>query len=334
MGKLTIRKLQKVGKSSYSLVLPKYWINRLNVGPQDPIAVEDYIDELRIRPASSKTSAGTADLKIELKVKSEEDFEKISRKVISAYLAGCNVITLKTDSERLPLSLKDNLKNLVSELAIGLEVIEEGKRTIKFQEIVSNPTLNFDGIVRRMYNISLDMLNLGIKSFIEKSYEDAQSVIKADVDVDKFYLYGIRAINNAAENSSFLREIGFAKPSELLIAKSILKSIERIADHAVSISKLVFMNLQINGEELKFIEDQSQEALKIYSAAYESVMMVNEDTANRVISQTNRFVGELSNHHTQGHTIAVLEHLVRIAEYSADIGENIIDLIVSRAISI
>lgn len=305
MGKLTIRKLQKVGKSSYSLVLPKHWINRLNIGPQDPIAVEDYIDELRIRPASSKTSAGTADLTIELK--SEEDFEKVSRKLISAYLAGCGVITLKTDSERLPLSLKDNLKNLVSEFTIGLEVIEEGKRTIKFQEIVSNPTLNFDGIVRRMYNISLDMLNLGIKSFIENSYEDAQSVIKADVDVDKFYLYGIRAINNAAENSSFLREIGFAKPSELLIAKSILKSIERIADHAVSISKLVFMNLQINGEDLKFIEDQSQQALKIYSAAYESIMMINEDAANRVISETNRFVGELSNHHIQGHAITVLE---------------------------
>ncbi|MGC8557961.1 MAG: PhoU domain-containing protein [Nitrososphaeria archaeon] len=330
MGKLTIRKLQKVGKSSYSLILPKYWINRLNIGPQDPIAVEDYIDELRIRPASSKTSAGTTDLTIELK--SEEDFEKVSRKVISAYLAGCNVITLKADSERLPLSLKDNLKNLVSEFTIGLEVIEEGKRTIKFQEIVSNPTLNFDGIVRRMYNISLDMLNLGIKSFIENSYEDAQSVIKADVDVDKFYLYGIRAINNAAENSSFLREIGFAKPGELLIAKSILKSIERIADHAVSISKLVFMNLQINEEDLKFIEDQSQQALKIYSAAYESIMMVNEDIANSVISETNRFVGKLSNHHIQGHAITVLEHLIRIAEYSADIGENIIDLIVSRSI--
>ncbi len=118
--------------------------------------------------------------------------------------------------------------------------------------------------------------------------------------------------------------MGIERPEETLILKSILKSIERIADHAVSIAKLVTGKFSFE----QFPEEMGMRAIKIFDRAFESLITLDEIKANSLIQENHGYVEEMA----RAPYNMLPEHLVRIAEYSSDICENVIDLKVSRKI--
>ncbi|MEM0146232.1 MAG: phosphate uptake regulator PhoU [Conexivisphaerales archaeon] len=320
MGKTVTRKIQKVGNGSYSFVIPKSWIKRNGVKPQDIITVEEMDYALVIRPAMSRPAMSNLSIDI---FTDNANLDLTIREVLSAYLDGCTLVNIQSKEQLVPDFIQ-KLRQSVIELTIGLEVVDESRTGITLQEIVSKPVMNFNGIANRMYRITLDMLKVSIRAVLERSEEDAESVIRTDVDVDKFYLYGIRTLNMTINDRVLMKEIGVERPEEALIMKSILKSIERIADHAVSISRLVVNKFPINEF---FSEKMGMKSVKAFDKAFESLITLDEIKANNLILENRNTVKEMVSTYTM-----LTEHLVRIVEYSSDICENVIDLKISRKI--
>ncbi|MCL4343632.1 MAG: phosphate uptake regulator PhoU [Nitrososphaerota archaeon] len=322
MVRAVVRRIQKVGNASYSVIVPKSWVKKSGIKPQDLITIEESDDLLIIRPAMPKSPQANMSLDI---LVDNNSLDLATREVLSAYLDGCMTINVLSREEQMTPDFIQRLKQSVLELTIGLEVVDESRAGITFQEIFSKPVMNFNGIANRMYRIALEMLKMSINAVTEGSKEDAESVIRADVDVDKFYLYGIRTLNLAINDKPLMDEMGIERPEETLVLKSILKSIERIADHAVSISKLVTGRIRINGG---FSEEIGMKAVKIFDMVFESLITMDEIKANSLIAGNRSYVEEIS----KAPYSMLTEHLVRIAEYSSDICENVIDLKVSRKI--
>jgi phosphate uptake regulator len=328
MSEGSVRKIQFTGKSSFSLNVPKDWVKRVGLRAQDSVVVMEEGNSLVVTPLSRLEARGP---QIDLFVDTP-DPERGVRRVISAYLTGCEIIRILPRDGRLAVDYKESLKDAVGRRTIGFEVIEDSLKELTFQALVTRPQVDIFAIVRRMYIISSNMLSDGLASLLQGDREEASSVVKADDDVDRFNFYASRALNQAVENHSLLRETGLQYRSEAVTAKTILKSIERVADHAVSIASLTGKVSQIGGVDAERLRDELSTVSRIYEQSVSSFLNMNAIEAEQLLDQHGQLKeGRLRMRNEFGGSAGlVMEHLQRVSDYSADICEAVVDIAVAR----
>ncbi|MEM0117751.1 MAG: phosphate uptake regulator PhoU [Conexivisphaerales archaeon] len=324
----TVRKIQFTGRSSFSLNLPKSWVEEVGLKPQDSVVISEEGNSLIVTPLRSADVGGH---QVDLLVDSS-NVDRGIRKVISAYLAGCEIIRIIPSEGRLGLEYKDSLKDAISKRTIGFEVTEDSLKELTFQALVARPQVDIFSTVRRMFIISSNMLNDAVASLLHSDTEEAASVVKADDDVDRFNFYAIRALNQAVENPTLLKDTGLKYRSEAVTAKTILKSIERIADHAVAIASLAGKIPQLSSEDSEFLRRESTLVSKAFEESISSFLNLDMYAAETLLdenkrSDEDRLTAKIKLGPSAG---LVLEHLHRVADYSSDICEAVIDIIVAR----
>jgi len=140
------------------------------------------------------------------------------------------------------------------------------------------------------------------------------------------------------ENAILMRELGLKSTRECLGYRLIIKSIERVADHAVSIAEQIpLIKLPSDSKIIDKISKMGELALKIYENAILSLFRSNIKQANKVITEVGVisriekelvrmiFEARLDTETAIGLRL-VIESLKRIAEYGADIAEIVINL--------
>ncbi len=324
MAKKIVRKIQKIGNSSYALVLPKEWVRELKIDKSGSLFIEVEGPKLIISP--SENVFETEKFKFNIEVSDSDKASLISRIFISAYLLGAKFITIKSKEGKLRQTLKEELKKLAKELMIGIEVTEESAESITFQELVYWPSVNLNALIRRMHNIALSMIRDSYTAILKDDLEIKLSVISSDSEVDRFYFYGVRVLNGILYNEDMLKSFGLKRYAHVLISKSLIKSIERIADHAVSIASSGVV-LKNNGTE--FIDQIYKQVTEVFEAIYEVLLYKDRIKANEIIEKVEKIRENISKANTNAPK-DVLEHFERIAEYTSDIAENIIDYSVSE----
>lgn len=314
MTKTSIRRVQRVGSSSYSVVLPKEWVERAGLGPQSSVIIEDRGWELAVLPGHGGDQRPS--LGYEIKVSERTDEEMAVRMMLSAYLAGADVISATSEEGALPVAIKSALKEAMSRYAIGFEVVEESMKGISFQELAGSPTISYRDLLKRMHKITEEMLRASLRA-VKGDREASGFVQDSDSEVDRFYLYGMRALVVSLRDSRAASRFGVERPEELVIVRGILKSIERIADHAVALASLC-CRLKRPPE----IGELERMALEAFNLAYRASSELDMESASAVFSLVKRVrgLGE------EGEGALVLEHVKRVVEYSADIAEGAIDM--------
>lgn len=328
MSKGSIRKIQFTGRSSFSLNLPKSWVQEVGLKPQDSVVITEEGNSLIVTPLASSTAGGH---QIDLFVDSV-NVERGIRKVISAYLAGCEIIRIIPKEGRLGLDYKDRLKDAIEKRTIGFEVTEDSLKELTFQALVTRPQVDIFSTARRMFIISSNMLNDSVSALLNSDAEEAASVIKADDDIDRFNFYAIRTLNQAVENPTLLREIGLKYRSEAIMVKTILKSIERVADHAVSIAELSgkLTPMQIGEKEL--VRQEAAVASRSYEDAVSSFLKLDSNAAEELLDGFGKLKENRLDIRSKAapYMSLIMEHLNRVTDYSSDICEAVIDIVVAR----
>jgi len=326
MAKKILRRIQKIGNSSYAIVLPKNWIKDLKLEKSDHLAVELEGSKLSIYP-SHKVSE-KEELEYTIKVSEDEKVSLIIRMFISAYLLGARSIKVEAKEKKLPATLKDELKKYARDIMIGIEVVEESLEKITFQELVSWPSMNLFGLIRRMHSIAMNMVKDSYSALINDDDDIRESVVSSDTEVDKFYFYGIRVLNEVVYNRDMLQSFGLTRDVHILISKSLLKNIERIADHAVSIASI--RGFSISESDRRKLQALYEKVLSFFEKSYEALVSQDKFKANEIIDYVQEIRKEMENYSSILQN--VIEHFERIAEYTSDIAENIIDYSVSNEV--
>ena len=140
------------------------------------------------------------------------------------------------------------------------------------------------------------------------------------------------------------KEMGLMSPRECLGYRLIVKSIERIADHAARIADIILsLNLsKINSNLLKDISSIAERSYAIYQEAINSLYKLDIKQANDSIMKVKELTGmeedlaeRIFKLRLDVETITglrlILESLRRIAEYAADIAEIVINLAIKPA---
>ena len=332
------RKLQLTGGSTYVVSLPKKWIGDLKMKIGDEVT-------LIKNPNNSITLLSTMDefeaKKSIIEISKDDSEESLKRKIIAIYLAGYKIIEIRSKGIKIQPTHARVIRELARSSMIGTEIVESSSESIMIQILTRLPELSFDVALRRMHLMASNMHREAMDALEKMDKEAAEEVIKMDDEVDRFSLYMLRTLSQAVQNGEILLEIGLKKPSDCLGYRTVIKCIERIADHSVLIAKRIkFLQSPIDKKILQSITQLSSDSLNIFENSIVALTKSDYSLAEKVADQAanavqneKEFMSNLKESTNSSVIKFVLEDIRRTIEYSTDIAEVVINENIRSVIS-
>ncbi len=332
-----VRKIQFTGRSTYILSLPKRWMSEMHLKAGDPVTiVRESNNSLSIIPNAERRPNSANE--VTAMVSQNESGSSLKRKVVSMYLAGYNIMHLKSKTGRINPSQRDSVREVVRRNLVGTEIIADASDLIIIQVLLSIPELSIDSAVRRMFLISTAMHTDAMASLAELNHELAATIIKSDDEVDRFSMYILRNLVIALEQN-MLQDIGLKGISDCLSYRVVVRSIERVADHAAGIAnKCLKIDGKIPKEVIQKIDNMSRLSLKLLNDSVEAFLRRDYNLADNIVEKTedvrsveNEIIKLIeraktpSNDQYQSINLnikLILEDLRRTAEHASDIAES------------
>ena len=222
---------------------------------------------------------------------------------------------------------------------MGVEIIEESSGGILTQCLSGYVDLPLKKALERMAIIAGGMLSDSVAVLQSGNRGLAEEVIERDDEVDRFYHFLLRQLNIAVRDRSVIQEIGLGSTRDCLGYRLVVKSAERVADHAAGIASQA-EGLQVMSEaNVRKILDMTTMARKVFDGSITALLRLDGKMAEDAIAKTKEVVqieGKLSTEALSpkmtGAQVAsvklMLEGIRRSAEYGSDIAEVAIDLTV------
>lgn len=225
---MEIRKIQKTGGKSFSITLPKNWINENSIKNKDKIKIKKYKNLLIISPLKKIDFDKFVSVKID-----NFSRKQIFREIIGYYLSGVENIIIK--SEKITYQQRSAVREISYKL-IGCECLEGISNKILLKIIIENNYSFINEYLKKIILIINSMFEDTIKSLKNKNYELSNDIIERDVEIDRLHLainrfFNKKIINHYREE---FNEFSFFDLYYILITSL---RIERIADHIVKINK-------------------------------------------------------------------------------------------------
>ncbi|WP_255191571.1 phosphate uptake regulator PhoU [Natronobeatus ordinarius] len=319
------RKVQVTGGSTYTVSLPKTWATDNDVSAGTTVEFYPEDDALLLTPQSEiERERGTLD------VSSLED-ERLVRAVMTMYVSGFDIISLEagriTTAQRR--AIRDATQNLV-----GVEVLEETTDKVVIQDLLDSSELSIVNAVTRMRLIATSMLEDALVSLIENDDDVARDVIERDDDVDRLWLVVSRIFRATLRSPRAAEELGVSR-EDCFDYHSSARQLERVADHAVKISKLALKLEEIPDDVAVALEELHDDAADILEKSMDALFAEETDEANRLAHDAIESVIDVDEHTrtiddmlreldpVQAQSLGlIVDSLSRSADYGGNIAEN------------
>jgi phosphate uptake regulator len=314
------RKVQQTGGSTFIVSLPSKWAKENGLKRGSELVLEEEDGNILIRGKSADHREVVKTINIEDEVR---DRNLLQRTMTSFYISNFETLIIRTKGHMKP-DLREEIRRF-SKIVMGVEIFEESANTIVLQNVLDSSTFPLINSVRRMSLNVETMLADVIEGIRKKDPELLESIEKRDDDVDRYQWYIYREVlkgGQADANSTFS-----------LILSRIL---ERIADHAVNLSK-IWKDAAAGVEDgsdgitgfLTTVQIMYREAITaFYSRTYGNL--------NNIINRKDDVL-KMRSDLLKDKSIkdiyikaATLEEISRIGLYATDIAELAMDLILSE----
>ncbi len=339
-----IRRLQVTGGSTYTISLPKSWVEKMGLAKGSPLLiVEQQEGSLVISSKETRKPEETVIAVIE--VLPDEKAETLIRKTVSAYLVGYNIIEIRPKEGRFSSAQRNAIKDFSRRMLVGTEIVSDTPNELTLQVLLGYPELSVKSVLRRMCTITISMHRDAITALRELDRELAQDIIFTDDEVDRFSLYVIRQLKAAVQNERIIKDIGLSSPRDCLGYRLIIKSVERTADHAVQIAKKIKMlKRPIDEAILNAVSGMAFSALSLFENSIEALFRNDFKRADQVVQKTDEVVGmeeevvklffKVGDAETVSILRLIVESIRRTAEYASDIAEIVLNLTINNVIRV
>ena len=334
---MEIRKVQITGGSSFTISLPKTWIDSLKIKKNDPLGIIIRQDGTLIISPFIAREKNQSVKTFETDAKTEEDL--VFRSLIGAYIAGYKVIKVVSKVE-IPARIRRAIKEFC-QITIGPEVIEETANLVITKDLLNPSEMPFDKTIQRMHIIIKNMYRDVITAFVEKDPVLAENIITNDNEVDRLHWLVMRQANLISHDIKVAEKMG-----ETLWSAShytmISKLFERIADHTCRIARKV-IDLADEKIDQSAITDEivnvSDIAINILTDGVDAFFEQNIESSNDNIKKGKDLIGRCEKIMNQilakRGSVAlplsgIVESILRIGEYSTDLSEYVIDYLIGE----
>lgn len=330
------RKIQVTGGASYSITLPKSWINSKGLGKNHVLGVAempdgtltvsaDFSDELRFE---EKT----------FRIKNDIDQRLLFRLLVSAYIGGYSPIRVVSE-KRMDSRIRETVNEFV-QAVIGFETLEETDSHIHMEDILDQASMPFENSIKRMHVMVRNMHKDAAKAVTECEMDLAKDVISTDSEIDRLYWLISRQSSLARENPLVADKLN-AGTNDVIFYGVVGRIMERIGDHAVIIARNPPFSGKREGQKVKAsVGKASKQALKMFEDSMSSWYAKDIGKANKTIESMQDLKLSYEKILDQSHKSAavkrecigyVAESLLRTGAYSKNISEHVINQLIESA---
>jgi len=333
---MEIRRVQMTGGSSYIITLPKEWVKTVNIGKNDPIGLLQQPDgTLLVTPKMDKEhTKKTISFKVENVIK--QDF--LFRKLIGAYIAGYNAITIES-KPRIQPKTRSTIRRFIQN-TIGQEVVEETDNSITVKDLLNPSEMPFHRTIKRMHIIVKGMFEDTITAVKKHDKRLAEDVIRRDSEIDRLHWLVARQHRIIQQNVNFVEKMGITVDTATT-AYLISRILERIGDHVNRIATYVLHLLEnsIDDEIIKKLDYASNQSLSLLNKSIGAFTKKEIKEANETIDLSDKLeelceeIDKLALKQNAASAISlgyIVESIRRIGEYAEDISETVINHLIGK----
>lgn len=202
------RKVQKVSAGTYVISLPKQWAVRHDVRAGTLLSIDESASGgLIIKPHGERAAARAPHIK---------DDEVLEESLIACYIMGAESIVI-TD---IGPTTRARTLSALQELP-GLDVAEEGERTIAIRCIIDEHTVKFSGMLDRM----CALLRYGAELT-----HDKPALLQNEQEINRTYHLCERILAKASHDPLFLEQSGIASARIIPALQLLVKRLEHVGD--------------------------------------------------------------------------------------------------------
>ncbi|MEM0349868.1 MAG: phosphate uptake regulator PhoU [Candidatus Caldarchaeum sp.] len=322
------RRVQKTGRSTFIISLPKDWVEKNGLKKLDTVRVVTLPSGLLITTDTQEQGRETV-----IRLKGGETPDEVVRLFFSKYLDGCDKIRVELAgySPQTISVLKDRIRRWL----VGVEIVGETATELTAQVLPVSDKLPLRTSLERMGEIASHMLEEAMTAFFRNDKALAEDVVSRDDEVDRFYHFITRQLNIVVRDYAKLRNVNLSDPSDCINYVLVAKNIERAADHAVTISNRTLATTNNTKPDQRIIKINSK-VVEIFKASLNSFLYPSIELANKTLSQIAEISSEMNTYISSQKRnldlerrlseLVVINSVRRVAEYAADICEAAINL--------
>src|SRR3989338_5970065 len=261
------RKIQSIGGMTYSLSLPKQWVQKNKLKKQSEVYVdEDFDGTLKIRPSAPLEDKSKKIFTLRL-----IDYPDCIDKVLfSAYYLGAETIHIVSE-ETINAETRLNIKNILKYLS-GTEIIYEDEKTIQIKMFLAEDKIN----IKQLFFRTLLLLSNAVDNLqAKKSQKEAEI---AEEEVDRLYHLISKMLILSLHNKHFLATAKIDKELYIVSYFLIGKKLENLGD--------IFYRFAV-GKEYQKIDSNAKKILALIKQILQKYtrFFLQEDTKIELINE-------------------------------------------------
>jgi phosphate uptake regulator len=331
-----MRKLQLVGRASFSVTLPPEWIKEYKLKPSDRITITQEDDgSLRLVP-------GTMPEGKEIKITVDADRCKhpglLGRLIVGGYLKGCDsieIVSKRTISENHRNEIRDAIDGLM-----GLGIIESSSDHVTIQCVIDHPRFPIVPLLKRLSELSSSMYWDAVQALKDRDNSLAAGVINRENETNKIYWLSQRQLAAAAIDKSTLNKVGLKTTSDLALYRAISMRMWAVSTYAADIAsnKLAIENDDADLQKIIRLGKMVHEInLNTYKAFFGGdVIMANSiiesfKTIEETKDELTKDIGpRIKDVQSLTHLMNIIRDIHRVGRYAKSIAEMTINNFVAE----
>ena len=268
---LEVRRLQKIRGGSFTLSLPKQWVEKRGLKRGEQIAVSEEEDgALRLYPLAA---ALEKPLEVTLAFEDFPNLRALEYCVGTYCIQGSNKIHI-TAKKMIPAEQKKRLKLLRLELP-GVEVAEEEANRLSFQVLIDPATFSLEPLIEKTSSFSLRLQEDAVKSLVDLSFPLAKEVLERSREAQRHYRVTIRQVALASLSRTIAEKVGVRNCQECITFALIARDLSRLVYHSSSIARHVLAlegKKKVDREILSLIASLSNVSLEMQRKAVQAFL--------------------------------------------------------------
>ena len=280
-----LRKLQLVGRASFSVTLPPDWIKEYKLKPSDQITITREDDgSLRLTPGIIRSEE--KEVKITIDADRCKDPGLLGELIVGGYIKGCDSIEIVSKhaiSENHRREINDATNGL-----IGMGIVESTSNRFMLQSVVDASKFPVGPLLKRLYGLISSMYEDALQALKDKDTSLAANVINRENEVDKIYSLTRRQLVAASIDKSVLKKIGLKGPTDLTFHIVALPMIWPVKNYAVNIAnnQLTLGEKWIDDADLQKVIRLGKIVHETFSNACEAFFNGNVILANNTLDSS------------------------------------------------
>ncbi len=230
---MEVRKIQSVGKGSYSISLPKEWIVHNHLKEKDFVSIESLDNRLIIDTGGTKSGKNSSVSVDYQKIKKLKEFIRM------CYIKGIDNIKISFSNKKdKELSkIRDILERFK-----GYNILNEDDNSVEISFLFKDVDINLEKIMKR----EIYLINLMLEQLKKRNFEELK---KLENSVDSMNNLSKKILFMCMENKVYSEDNQIKDKYIMYTYLELIRRLEKIADCIFSL-----MNSQYSNEDLENLE--------------------------------------------------------------------------------